>query len=171
MESGAAGWLPRFMIASHPASRMNRPLHRCARIRPRLDYGGYLFDFGQACELGKRPWSARWGSHVVVSVRQEGTAYFKPFSSTPEDDKDTVFMSGTILGGQAEILLFPTTASDTASVEKAAEKVRELSNQERTSSWWKAPPYREPTRTESWRLLWLTPVSVVLSSQWHTDLA
>ncbi len=66
-------------------------------------------------------------SALALSWSSSGkkTAYFKPFSSTPDDDKDTIFVSEQILGGRSS----PPIAGnrgDAASVEKAAEKVREL---------------------------------------------
>ena len=66
-------------------------------------------------------------SALALSWSSSGkkTAYFKPFSSTPDDDKDTIFVSEQILGGRGS----PPIAGnrgDAASVETAAEKIREL---------------------------------------------
>ena len=67
-------------------------------------------------------------SAIALSLSSSGTkpAYFKPFSSTPDADNDTVFVSGEILGGQGSSPV--SGGGDADSVEKAAEKVRELSN-------------------------------------------
>ena len=65
-------------------------------------------------------------SALALSLSSSGkkTAYFKPFSSTP--DEDSRFVSEQILGETASQSI--SSDADADSVDKAAEKVQELSN-------------------------------------------
>ena len=67
------------------------------------------------------------GLGLSLSSSGKKTAYFRPFSSTPDDDNDSRFVSEQILGVTASSPI--SGGGDAASVEKAAEKVRELSNE------------------------------------------
>ena len=73
---------------------------------------------------GKTALASALGLSLSSSGRK--ATYFKPFSPTLADDNDTMFVSGQILGRQGSSPI--SGGGDADSVEKAAEKVRELSN-------------------------------------------